>query len=608
MRCTGRLKGKERKQARDAAVQDRAESGPSSPHPESKPKKTYKITIQEFKILAEYIANCPSPKSLIPKNFFDILNRAIKTRREHLSKFIELCQDDCHRHGNETHDFFISVLEHVRDILTPKQESAPNKKASSSFPVGNADKINKLLETCTNKFNVLNVQEPLETFSTTSNVSTSQNACTQSQRSKENARGSLTNPKVYEPEEVYSIDLGDDRTEQHYAVFLFMLDLFGMRHYLRGVWQDYKNEKIPTPIPAAVTTNTAIHLVRCLEAELRADFPNIKDFRSIAADLYIYSTHLNCFWESEEQNMIWKEYKSRNRSKSEWCMLPCFTLMQDFCTRSLHRLRGFDGFEMSHEPGGMLDDDLKEIFRGISAEDKYPLESWICILFMAGLMPPMEGDDEVAKAAREIHKTRTLPIWTIFAMQTFADTKLELGDADPAKCFALHIGCYPLRAGIRLLVLKSYMQECGLNFANISGSIMYACHLYNAVRNECHMRSTWDDLELFIPYYLKNGLFIGNPPQSRIDYMKQFDLSTGMSARNFAQNRRSCRDNHRVVLYWKSPKMLKEFLSIPVTEIFIKQLRDDATMLPYDGKVLHQWILKILETESLQYHGHRITS
>ena len=98
---------------------------------------------------------------------------------------------------------------------------------------------------------------------------------------------------------------------------------------------------------------------------------------------------------------------------------------------------------------------------------------------------------------------------------------------------------YPLFCGLLTFQFKCRAHEVGVAFANAWGSVKYAAHLYNAVRQERLLSKVWQDMELLIALQGTENVFVGNYPKTLDEYLKRFMLSMGYSATLFASNRRS---------------------------------------------------------------------
>ena len=95
---------------------------------------------------------------------------------------------------------------------------------------------------------------------------------------------------------------------------------------------------------------------------------------------------------------------------------------------------------------------------------------------------------------------------------------------------------HPNFAGLYLYHLEVRYQELGVLFAGAWGSVIYAGHLYNAVLQENHLNHWWHDMELL--FMLHCNFFIGERPTTPDDYLKRCFLSGGVSASEFAKDRR----------------------------------------------------------------------
>ena len=86
---------------------------------------------------------------------------------------------------------------------------------------------------------------------------------------------------------------------------------------------------------------------------------------------------------------------------------------------------------------------------------------------------------------------------------------------------------YPLLCGLFTFALEMRAQRLGGLFANAWGSIMYAGHLYNAVRQEKLLAEPWTDMELLIAQQTPEAFFVGNSPKEPCQYLECFLLSMG---------------------------------------------------------------------------------
>ncbi|KAL8652814.1 MAG: hypothetical protein Q9210_002463 [Variospora velana] len=121
---------------------------------------------------------------------------------------------------------------------------------------------------------------------------------------------------------------------------------------------------------------------------------------------------------------------------------------------------------------------------------------------------------------------------------------------------------YRLICGLFTFALKARYQELCVAFVNAWGSVMYAGHLYNAVRQEHLLAQPWRDMELAIMLQSPGVFFVGNRPNSLEEYARRFMLTIGVSVTAFANNRRK----NGAVASKKGPRLLKELG--PVWKLF----------------------------------------
>ena len=72
---------------------------------------------------------------------------------------------------------------------------------------------------------------------------------------------------------------------------------------------------------------------------------------------------------------------------------------------------------------------------------------------------------------------------------------------------------YPLLCGLFMFVLKTRAQRLGIDFVNAWGSVLYAGHLYNAVRQEGIITKPWKDMEILFAMHGEERIFVGDRPK-----------------------------------------------------------------------------------------------
>jgi hypothetical protein len=137
---------------------------------------------------------------------------------------------------------------------------------------------------------------------------------------------------------------------------------------------------------------------------------------------------------------------------------------------------------------------------------------------------------------------------------------------------------HPVFCGLLALHLNLTIQQAGIIFSNAWGSALYLAHLYNAVKQEGLLKRTWPDMELIISFHTKERVFVGGEPTNVEDYLKRFELTTGLSAQAFAPNKRKAKRGSDVPHSSKGPRSLLEDTT-PVAELYRAKLcgETDAT-------------------------------
>lgn len=237
----GRLKGKARKAAK-------APPKPTPPNENSKiPKKPkYTITVKQFTSFAEHIArydNPPVGPVEVSRGFSLALNRAISARREFGKHGVEGSNK-----AAESHGFFVDVLERVRETLRPLM---PKRQADTR----GVEKDEKLLA---NRFDRLELEEQSEAFLNAPDAP------------KPEAPEKPTGPSApdVEAEADLEAEVDLDRDEIIFMFHLLVLDANCFMDVIKKTWRGYKIGLVDL-VPASMTTNTAIDLLRRMEEEMK---------------------------------------------------------------------------------------------------------------------------------------------------------------------------------------------------------------------------------------------------------------------------------------------------------------------------------------------------
>jgi hypothetical protein len=196
-----------------------------------------------------------------------VINRVIKARKRSQDYFDQLTEGK--DKGKDGHAHFIEVLQDVLQKLEPlcREDCMPE-----AIPKTSESKTRK--ENATNIFENLTVEEP-------------SNPPLQPQIPQADQ---LNTPITFED------DSSGDSSTILFAVYCLFQDVTNVRTFLQDLWRNKKAGKVDL-ITAAITTNTAIDLVKRLEEEFRTDSPEHCDYEDLfeqfsSAALNVYYKHL----------------------------------------------------------------------------------------------------------------------------------------------------------------------------------------------------------------------------------------------------------------------------------------------------------------------------
>ena len=256
---TRKLKGRARKLAREAAKAALPKQpGPQS-NDETRAKKVYTIARKDFIALANFIASYDKPVVQVPAAFLTLVNRSIRLRQRHARWYSQDLTEETLK-SNATHDYFIGVLEKVRDTL--------KIRCSSYVSVPPTTSQDDTAET-SNLFGSLAIEESSDIIS---------NAQTPTKTLQDEQPESN---EQYIAEEVKTMQ------EKYMAAHCLFHDIAKIREFVSKVWSveafDLMN--------CAVVTNTAIDLVRQAQRDYEKEFGTDLNYEEVAGYFYGAQCH-----------------------------------------------------------------------------------------------------------------------------------------------------------------------------------------------------------------------------------------------------------------------------------------------------------------------------
>lgn len=103
----------------------------------------------------------------------------------------------------------------------------------------------------------------------------------------------------------------------------------------------------------------------------------------------------------------------------------------------------------------------------------------------------------------------------------------------------------PIHCGLLLHEIRTNFHISGVRYAAHSGGLMVTTQLYQALHNKKLLPEdvVWEDLDEFWKRQGNSAFFVGDPPTDREGYFRNYCLSIGMSASNWAPTKRQGKVN-----------------------------------------------------------------
>ncbi len=399
---SGRLKGKARKQEKEKAAQT---ASTSTVHP------CYVVKIKDFVPLAEFLAGYSKPIVKVPLALVKALDRAIELRTQHN----EYARQSTSRDNKEAqpdadanHSYFLGVLGRVREVLRPRMAAAmaeaPRSPQHAKKSSAAASLDGREEEDITNRFKILNLEEPSQAF--------------------QDAPGASAKPQVQPPvRPSYVAEVDQSLEEKLMASFCLFEDIREIRAYVRHLWDKYRHFRLDL-ISAGITTNTAICLIRDMEDDYVRRFSDsaaASGFRDTVQLLF----QLQCCLRNENpeepelagEPMNFKVYDlAEEYLVTTWQMM---TELWDSRTPSLvnvyepldaHRDWEDDWDKMT--PREKFREDYNNLMEGLPD-----------LIHLAAKGQDSLVDDEIIRGLRDVagKETAAIPIWVVFALRCFLD-------------------------------------------------------------------------------------------------------------------------------------------------------------------------------------------
>ena len=411
-----RLKGRARKEAKNAEKLRKAQSDDTSSN------SKHIIKIKDFTTLAEHIVGFLEPVVQVPKQLILSLNRAIHLRHQHNLWSRENSNGSTDQaNADESHSYFVSVLERTREILKPRMSS--DEGQSRDVP----SQADSQME---NKFGNLVVDEPSKDF-----LESSTSASSASHKSP-------TEPQ-------YEAEVVDSPEEKYLASHCLFQDVSDIRSFVRQLWASYQNGIIDL-VATAITVNTAIDFVRTLELEYLQRYPEKSDFQDIVDMFY----KIQCVIRGEDPTEKSRDddpFNFNTYDLAEKCLLPTYILLSSFQNVLS------PGHVPVHKSGCFGPRDLRTKWSEKTPRKKFQddkivlLEALADLRFMAEISSKAPlAEDELLRGVRQMSRGKDIPVWLVFATQCFLDAQHALEQDISGPHERLMVTAHAIKSSIEL--------------------------------------------------------------------------------------------------------------------------------------------------------------
>ncbi|SMY26729.1 unnamed protein product [Zymoseptoria tritici ST99CH_1A5] len=502
---------------------------------------------------------------------------------------------------NDGHGYFIRILEKVQHTLQSFALPA-EPSAATVDPEPSGEDV-----TVVNAFNLLAVEDPVDSSGTRSGQDDLRKTCTLDTTEDSDAR----------------------RIEGEFAHFCLLQDLHDVRVYLRLLWQSY-SEGAGDLSAISITTNTAIDFVRNLQKEFEAAFPGheppefpicpscrsrITRADDLTADICLVSARkaLSVYITSSLVN----QDPSKNIRQVAPALMELYSstadrasmsyeegLLQDFrivmsiipelqllvirCPRGVQAeheiLRGMRELVQRKEPilwvtfAFQLYLDIRHILREnvVCAYDDF-MQSTQAIKDNVSKVLAFHADAKV-RGNNEIldqEMKEALDVITYWTVEDFvADRRHGLmSDSSAPYLLPKHylLKRDPLWCGLLLYNCRLIAYESMIATANTWLTILPAAHLYNRLRHDDLLESCWSDMDQVFRTQSIENLFVGGLPSTPLECAKRISLAMGYRTAGTDGNGR--RLDIRLPTVAKVRKLKTQ---IPVHESFAHRYRDES--------------------------------
>ena len=592
---SGRLKGRARK---DAKLKNATAS--IAPVEDATSQPTYRIKLSQFTELARKVAE--GSGTIVPASVINLASQVVDLRRG-FSRFYEKQATDSTRTANSKHAHFVSTLEEVINILKAPSSSASNCSinASTSTNAGNTtkastDNISSGTDMLSNQFDHLELEEPIEiddTLPAPSAAMPTTGATASKTNDKFSYRVQYQSDNDEDDEEKYfalyclfadlhglrtfigktwedysdrRIDLTTAsiltntafdlvrRTEtnfftalpefesaqkliQFFMLFISILRGVNPRHKERpDDWFNYEVADVAQwlYLPTFILLDSFCDVIQPRQMPLmkpgffgtydpKADRKAMSLRQMLAEDKIILLEALPEFCLLGDSKVQFPGEDELTKGLREMYKTKKISLFLCFATQIY--------LDITH----IRRDRISSSFHELQAIGKQAKNTLNTALNQPHSILWPEENDKILRNTLEfidywitkdaIDKMRRVLLKSMY----------DKGITEPYYLFSRH----PLLCGLLQFSLTMMMREAGSAMAMCWGSILYVCHLYNALRQTSNLSVLWPEMETFISVNTPERLFVGGLPTTLEDCFKRYSLMMGTAPENFARDHQS---------------------------------------------------------------------
>ncbi|KAK8179011.1 hypothetical protein BC567DRAFT_284952 [Phyllosticta citribraziliensis] len=517
--------------------------------PAASEKKNCLLKTSAFTTLAKFIATSTDSNVQVPDSLFKTLDRAISLRKEYGRSLTS--KTVLRGITIRNHKYFVSVLEEVKTIL--------EDFATSSVPGDSSD------PTKPRPFGVFScVFQLLDPDSDT----------------------------YFEFEPEYKADQFEDPLEVYFAFRCLLEDVHKIRKAVAEIWVGFKGGKYRS-VSAALATNTAIDFARQLEQDISGALENCGGFEKI----YCAWWFAICDGKGYDVDYRQKPGDDMNfitYDDADPVMFPTYLLLKNFLSVVQEDPKmipiskpgyfgkvDYTGDWNSKAPRKKYESDkvlLPELLDSLMAlirmagekekglriaveTRKICLWNVLSVQILLDIHHCLRGD--VVRAFSELkgvgtHLSQSIdnnlernnhcPTWPASKDSALIEVRESIRDwveNDLVHNFLQRHGspstlgehCHfknnPIFCGLFQYTLQMRFHVIGVDYANSWGAILYARHLYNALKQEKILEKRWTDMHLLSLLQPDETAFGSKAPKDRKDFLKRYAIMDGVSAASY---------------------------------------------------------------------------